>query len=1199
MVYLRQTRKGLWIMKDIINHIWEGNFVRQPILLEFSQQHIELTLAAGEVYEDFFTIYGAEEEVTEGYVFSRDPRMECLTEYFSGTQEKILYRFDTALMEEGEVKQGDFQIISNHGEYSISYKVTVNRPEIESSMGTIKNLFHFANLAKTNWGEAVAVFYSAGFKEMFKGADKQYLNAYKGLSAIVGNEHNVDEFLIAIKKKTRIEYIVTESEIKVNAPAVEMEQLITVIRSGWGYTYLELEGDGDFIRLEKGRIREEDFLGNSCKISFYIQPDKLHAGNNFGCITLSNAHDCLRIPVTVRKSAGSRQHRSRQKEARSLTLQLMKYYEAFRTKKVSAATWMKQTGKIIDQMIALDEHDTAAKLYRAQLLITGERMKEAEWVLKEVKRQLKEQEFNPQLWCYYRYLTILQGNENEDMDEIAQQVERIYVQNEENWRIAWILLYLSEEYMKSPSKKWLILDKQFYYGCSSIILYIEAWHLLQSHPILLMKLDEFEMNVLGYAAKKELLSHDVILQTVYLAGKQKHYSGRMFRILKACYQTLPSDDVLAAICSLLMRGNKTDEEALTWYRQGIARELKITRLYEYYMLSLNLEQEEEIPKIVFMYFAYNSNLDYERNAYLYAMIHRRREEYSELYESYRPQIERFIIKQMSKGRMNRDLAYLYKAAVISEMLHPEVMEGYGKAIFTRKITINRKNINQILVNYDKSIREAIYPAAGKTVWLPLYGDDYFITLEDRNHNRYIEQEDYQVETFIVPDKIARTIAPGVSGQIGFDIWLCEKGRSIAAVTDDNLKAMIRVAETDYIEERYRQECRLHLLRYYRDNDRYVQLDRELNTLTVGQIANRSQAEVIQMMIERGMYERAFRWIKKSGSADLDTKIIFRLCTRLLEQDDMLEEDMLTYLIYTAFSRRKYDEHLLKYLVSHYDGATKELRNIWVVARDYGVETYHLSEKILLRILYSGVFIGQRMAIFKDYVSGGAKEMVETAFLAQCAYDYFMKDEIPDRFIIREIIRVIGRKEELNQVCKLAFLKYFAEYKEEVDAAALSYIGEFLRELIADHKYFKFFKEYEDMIPFMDQFKDTTIIEYRSEEASQVVIHYLIEKEEEGESRYITEEMQNMYGGIFAKRFILFYGENLLYYITEKSGEREYLTESATLSSSEWDKERMESKYTLLNDIIVAKNLQDYQTVDDLLFEYLEGEFLTDKLFDLQ
>ena len=110
-----------------------------------------------------------------------------------------------------------------------------------------------------------------------------------------------------------------------------------------------------------------------------------------------------------------------------------------------------------------------------------------------------------------------------------------------------------------------------------------------------------------------------------------------------------------------------------------------------------------------------------------------------------------------------------------------------------------------------------------------------------------------------------------------------------------------------------------------------------------------------------------------------------------------------------------------------------------------------------------------------------------------------------------------------------------------------------------------------------------------------IMFYLIEDDEEEES-YHTEEMRNMYGGVFSREFILFFGENLQYYITEESSGHEALTFSDSVSISDVVSAGRESRYDLLNDMVVSKTLQDEDTLIQLMEEYVIDECFTDKVF---
>lgn len=312
----------------------------------------------------------------------------------------------------------------------------------------------------------------------------------------------------------------------------------------------------------------------------------------------------------------------------------------------------------------------------------------------------------------------------------------------------------------------------------------------------------------------------------------------------------------------------------------------------------------------------------------------------------------------------------------------------------------------------------------------------------------------------------------------------------------------------------------------------------------------------------------------------------------------MENKYMTHMVYHAFHKGKYDSNLIIYLVHFYRGMLWQLEEIWKAAVSFEVETYEICERILVQTMFSGAYIGERAEIFKTYVSGGAKPEVETAFLTQCAYDYFIKEKPMDVFLFMDAARVYERGERLHRVCKLAFLKYFSEHKEEMTPKAERAAGLFLTDLLEDGIYFAFFKEYGGKIPAVETLADKTIIEYRTKPGSRVVIHYMIERGKYTEDDYRQEEMRDMYGGIYVKAFILFFGEKLQYYITEELDEEKQFTQSASVSRGEVLYGREENRFELINDIAAAGALHDYDTLDWLLESYYKKEYMVSKVFRL-
>ena len=129
--------------------------------------------------------------------------------------------------------------------------------------------------------------------------------------------------------------------------------------------------------------------------------------------------------------------------------------------------------------------------------------------------------------------------------------------------------------------------------------------------------------------------------------------------------------------------------------------------------------------------------------------------------------------------------------------------------------------------------------------------------------------------------------------------------------------------------------------------------------------------------------------------------------------------------------------------------------------------------------------------------------------------------------------------------------------------------------------------------------NSELIEYKGNPESTVVIHYIINRDEEESGDYVREEMKNMFGGIFVKEFLLFFGETLQYYVTEEYRNKEQLTESGTIQKSDALSEDTTDRYAMINDIAISTTLKDYSTSKELLEEYAKKEFFAQSLFSLQ
>lgn len=1188
-------------MEKVINRLLEGEFEYENGTLDFSCAKLELTIKSGETREGSFRILAEPGRYTEGRISTTDGRMECLTTEFVGTEEEITFCFHGDNLVEGDVVKGEFCVVSNQGEYYLPFVVSVEYTQLTSSLGNVKNLFHFANLAKANPQEAVTLFYSPDFGKIFTGSDRQYYPYYKALSAIYGNEQNLEEFLISINKKQKIEYLTDVAELQLEDPEKVEAQNITITRNGWGYTELYIETEGEFVYTEKSEITDDDFLGNICRLPVYIDADRLHAGNNYGCIRISNSYVNIEIPVLV-KNHGIGLRGRKNRERKHHMVQLMELYQAFRLKKIGTATWLKESNKLVEKMAAADEKDVAVRLFQAQLLISEDRCNEAKWILDHVSDILDDVNTQqPVLEAYYLYLTSLIHREEEFVNRITRQVEQIYKRNRNEWQVAWLLLYLSEEYSRSSSKKWMFLESQIEMGCCSPVIYIEALLLLNRNPSLLMKLGKFERNVLAYGAKHEILNKDVIMQFVYLVQKEREFSQYLYRILEKCYRTKADTAVLQEICSMLIKGNKTGPQWYQWYKLGVEKELRITRLYEYYMLSVDRDKVEVLPKIILMYFSYQNTLHYELAAFLYANVYRNREKFPDLYENYRHTIEQFITEQILKRHINRDLAYLYKNLITPRMLTPEVADAFAEILFVHQIQVNDKKIRSVIVYRNCLAGELKYPVTDSKAYVSLPGSESIVVFEDDRRHRYIFGVQHLIEKLLLPGKPAKQISHLVGNKKDFNIYQCVNGKEPAEITDDNVERFrYLLAEPDIVND-LKRPISMRLLQYYYDRDRIQELDDYLDTIDPELLSATERGEVMRYLVMRGQDKRAGMWLEKYGPYNTDAKTLVKLCTLQIEEASYEKNSVLMEAVWYAFRKGKYNEQCLQYLMMHYHGLTGRLRDIWKTAQAFGMDTGVFGERILIQMLFSGAFVGEKMDIFRNYVAHGARSDVERAFLSHCAYEYYVKDRVTAEYLFREMAALYKQGEQLQKVCKLAYIKYYSENSAEMTEDVKRIAKDFIYELLRENICLKMFREFADKkdIQLANQLADKTIVEYKAHPQARAVMHYCVETGEGEEAEYRTEEMNEVYGGVAFKGFVLFFGERLQYYIMEQKNGSEQLTESATIQKSDAGSNDTEGKFNLINDLSISTTLQDYGTVDKLLEEYEYQEFMKNGLFQLK
>lgn len=72
-----------------------------------------------------------------------------------------------------------------------------------------------------------------------------------------------------------------------------------------------------------------------------------------------------------------------------------------------------------------------------------------------------------------------------------------------------------------------------------------------------------------------------------LASQQRTYDKNLDVVMQKVYRIFPDPQILTAICTHLIRGNRTTPECFKWYALAVKEDLKIAQLFEYYMMTVD------------------------------------------------------------------------------------------------------------------------------------------------------------------------------------------------------------------------------------------------------------------------------------------------------------------------------------------------------------------------------------------------------------------------------------------------------------------------------------------------------------------------------------------------------------------------------------------------------------------------------------
>lgn len=1184
---------GVTIVRVRIGQIAAGRFNGTKPILAFSEETIDLSVIEGRSEAGSFVIESTNQIKICGIVYSTNPRMECLNPHFEGEKVRIRYQFNSKGLTEGDTCEGKFVIVCNQIEYSLSFCARITRLYAEASTGAVKSLDDFTRLAASNWDEAYHLFYNRNFLNTIPYDNVYERLTYEGFACARPSGQNMEEFLIGVNKKQPVSISVDKSEEIFMASKEPQSGCFTITKDNWGYTEIRLRTDCEFIKLSKPVLTLDDFIGKTYLYEYIIDASAMHAGRNFGRIYIDGVYQSFTIDITagVRDDDGSISDIAVTKDIKECMVGIMELYTSFRLKRIVTGVWANETISILNHLHALVPDEHMYELMKAQAFIINRQRQEAKWILDDFKHSNPDKK--APIWGYYLYLMTLLEREPSYVDNMTHEVELIFYENPDSVLLFWVLLFLRDQYFDDSAGKLKDIKYWVLRGCSSPYLYIEAYYLISQDPYLIKELSVFELRILSWAVKEKALTKELagaIFEAVDLAGG---FDNRVYELLTAAYEICPEAEYVGIICSYLIKGHKNDTCFHKWFELGIENKLRLTGLYESYLITMDDRQISPVPKIIQMYFSFDNKLPYRKLAVLYNNIIAAKETEPEVYHKYRKAMGRFAMDQAQLRHIDDNLAVLYEDMLELGFINEELSAAFSDIIYTHKLIVFDKRIVRAIIYQNEMKEPQIVPVTDQCAYFELFSNDYVILFEDSRGYRYVKSISYRLQRLMDAEKYLDRCISLSPDRPQYIVSHFKHVRDYSDFTKDDLKLFKPVFYSESFSDSYKAVMGYRILKYCQLHDYEDYVRPFLQSINFDTLQKDARKYLIDMLVSNRLYEKAYDMAMEYGIDMLAAASKVVLCENALKVQHV-DDDFMVQLAISAFKTGKYSDLVLKYLCENYIGPTDELINLWHAADKFSISSMKLDERILEQGIYTQIEPEKISDIFMEYYKRAGNEKLILAYISLVAHGYLHSGGCKADFIF-DIIekRFIGNR-TLNDACQLALLKHFAE-KTDITQAELEIEDTLLKYYIYNNMYFDFFARLDYRLLEKYFLYDKAFLQYESTPGTHVVLHY--SRDEDGEE-FNSEDMVEMYDGIYVKTFVIFFGELIRYYITEEHDNSIEVKESNRLTCNNIPGDNDHSRYNLINEMIISDTLSDETTLKSNIDEYKRLDAATKQLFKL-
>ncbi|MGN0267181.1 MAG: DUF5717 family protein [Lachnospiraceae bacterium] len=697
---------------------------------------------------------------------------------------------------------------------------------------------------------------------------------------------------------------------------------------------------------------------------------------------------------------------------------------------------MQEAGSMVQTLIQCSPNTVRYQLYGAVFYVLLGEQRQAAQMESRVRNVVTASRKKYSIeYCYLLYLQYQIACANGQMKEAEKKKIRMmeYIQlamdrNPADFDLPLLLCSDGIDMEKLDLEElWEVLKYMHRQGNNSPYLYLAGAFLIHNSEGAVMvreKLDLWITGCLRYALKYGFLTE----HTAKMAADMRPdvYRNYHWHLLEKLYLNFPLISVFSAFCTALIRCDIRRESVFCYYEKAVEDDLKIARLYDYYMYSLPADFDKPINREVLLYFS----LDEYVNPQIYIRICLNVVEFYEddmqILPFFQKGMDRFVRKQILRKNWSQELAMLAGIILEPDQVDEELAQALIPMLYLVQVQAQLPDGFRIM--YDSGIYKE--PQVGiiqnEKTCLSVPGGTGSFRIADRDGNpvsgirllvmKLMENEElmHRCESLCPEDPFLLLIKT--------HYWL-EQGMT----ENCDLPLCFQYLRDDSLADHFRKLLLAYLLEqanHAEYGDEEIQtLMRYTNWMDQNQIM-----EWTRTLIEKGYHREAVGFLFYLSPDNFPMDSLQKLAEELVDRPINIEET--TFLLF-LLKQEAADNDLLSCLSRSYRGHTSLMIQIYQWCCKQQISCEPLVYRLLLRLLMTETADLKLMQeLLSQIINNENAKLLSTAVINRICYEYVceksVSNEIIPDYIEAEMIHS-GGMEALSVPCQLACLKYNNEF----------------------------------------------------------------------------------------------------------------------------------------------------------------------------